>query len=77
MVTLLLLRLNPATSYVNITTKSAIKQIQLFSTKGQIVKSVVTSGYNYSLPVSDLAAGEYILRLTTATETINKTIVKE
>jgi hypothetical protein len=68
---------NPASSYVNITSRLLIKRIQLFSTTGQLLRDISTANNNYKLMISDLQTGQYFLRLETDNQVFNQKIIKQ
>ena len=68
---------NPANDYVNIKAAEIIKTIQLFSATGQLLKAVKLSSNNYTLDIKMLTAGQYTLRVETASGQVNQKIIKE
>jgi hypothetical protein len=68
---------NPASSVVTIQSGSIMNRIQLFSAVGQLLLNVAPAAANYNLPVSQLPAGQYFLRIETDKEIINQKIIKQ
>jgi len=56
---------NPATSEVNFTNLNGVTSIELVNLIGQIVKTVDVSAADLSLNVSDVASGNYIVKIIT------------
>ncbi|WP_460553047.1 S8 family serine peptidase [Ferruginibacter profundus] len=68
---------NPASAFVLVQSRSAMSRIQLYSSTGQLVADVVPAGNSYRLPLDNVAAGQYFLRIETKDGVINKKISKE
>ncbi|MCC6369668.1 MAG: T9SS type A sorting domain-containing protein [Bacteroidia bacterium] len=51
--------------------------VELFSTDGRKITSVLVEGHAHSLNVSELNSGLYLLKLSTDKETVSKIIVKQ
>jgi len=68
---------NPASSYVIIHSSLLVNRVQLYSATGQLLVNAVPARNSYSLKLDQLPAGQYILRVETNNEIINKKIIKE
>jgi hypothetical protein len=68
---------NPASGYINIYAKSAIKQIQLLSNDGRLLQAAKPNAGFYRMQLSNIAAGEYFVRIETADGVVNQKIIKQ
>ncbi len=68
---------NPASNYINIYAKSAIKQIQLLNPNGMLLQTAKPNATYYRLQFSNIAAGEYFVRIETADGIVNQKIIKQ
>lgn len=68
---------NPAEAYLNIISKANISRIQLFDSKGQLLRTIQSQNNFYKLETGTLAAGEYFLRIQTNNAVINKKFIKQ
>ncbi|MGC4103417.1 S8 family serine peptidase [Ferruginibacter sp.] len=67
---------NPASSFAVIQSSSVIKRIQLYSSTGQLMLSVIPSTVSYELPLQNLASGQYIIKIETKDGVTNKKLTK-
>lgn len=65
---------NPSTDVVNITTNEIAESIQILSADGTILKSIVPSGSQSNINISDLATGQYFVVINTANGPFSKSI---
>jgi len=71
---------NPATNVINVSSKSnaAITAVSIVDLNGRTVKSVtVESLSNVQISISDLAAGAYLMNITSKEGAITKKIIKQ
>lgn len=68
---------NPADNYINVSTTFRTEKAEVFNLLGQVVYSETVSGNNFTVNVSGLAPGTYILRLSNAETFTTKMIVRE
>jgi hypothetical protein len=68
---------NPASNYINIYAKSAIKQIQLLNPNGSLLQAVKPNATFYRMQLSNIAAGEYFVRIETADGIVNQKFIKQ
>ncbi len=68
---------NPASTYVNIFSKSSMQQIQLLGPTGQVLKTITTNANSYRLTTAGLAAGQYIVRIETTAGVMNQKFIKQ
>ena len=66
---------NPATSVLNIQCENGTESVEIFSLQGQLLQS--ENGDVKSMNIRNLAAGTYIVRITTGEGIINQKFVKE
>ena len=67
------IRPNPCGDFLNIESESRIKQVSVFSLTGFLM---MTSGTESRINMSSLKAGQYIIEVTTETETIREKLIK-
>ncbi len=65
---------NPAKAQLNITSKDPVSQVELFDRSGKLLKQQ-TGGS--AVDVSDLAAGNYLVRITCGKTVVTKTFCRE
>jgi hypothetical protein len=67
------IRPNPCGNFLDIESESSIKQVSVFSLTGFLM---MTSGTESRINMSSLKAGQYIIEVTTETETIREKLIK-
>ena len=68
---------NPAHDIISITATVTIKEIDCYSSTGQLVKKVLPASTQYTLAVKQLAADIYTLRIVTASNVFTTKVVKQ
>ena len=68
---------NPASAFITISAKTTIKQIQLFSSKAQLLLTVSPQSNNYKLQINNLSSGNYFLRIQTEDGIVNRKFIKQ
>jgi subtilisin family serine protease len=68
---------NPAGDFVAISSPDVIKQINFYSPNGQLVIKTLPSSNLVNVPVKQLPAGIYVLRIITGNETITTKLIKQ
>ncbi|MBE7179542.1 MAG: T9SS type A sorting domain-containing protein [Mucilaginibacter polytrichastri] len=68
---------NPASAVVTVYSKNTMKQIQLLGANGQLLKTVTPNATVQQLPIANLAAGQYMLRIQTANGVVNEKFIKQ
>lgn len=64
---------NPVKEYFTIDTNDQIEQVEIYSTSGKLLKTVKSKKIN----ISDLAKGNYLVKIKTDKEIITQKIIKE
>jgi len=67
---------NPATNFVNINCEN-IKNIQIFSADGKMIKNISTQNDDFQIDMSDMPSGEYFFMIETKEGTITRKVVKK
>ena len=68
---------NPASGFINVYAKTNMKQILLMSPGGRLLQRVNPNSTTYRMDISHFAAGEYFVRIETATGVINQKFIKQ
>jgi len=68
---------NPAKSKVSIQSIEKMKQIQLFSINGQLMKTIHPNANNTTLELSNYTPGTYIINVLIATDVVKKKLIIE
>jgi Subtilase family/Secretion system C-terminal sorting domain len=68
---------NPASGFINVYSKTNMKQIQLVSPGGGALQTIKPNATSYRLEISNLASGVYFLRIETANGWVNQKFVKQ
>ena len=66
---------NPTSDVLNIQTKEIVTRVEVVNAQGQVIKQI--NGNVNWISVSDLAAGTYILKVTTANGVATQRFVKQ
>ena len=68
---------NPASTYINLFSKTNMGQVQLFDSKGQLLQTVKPQSSFYKLETGKLAAGQYFIRIQTNNGIVNEKFIKQ
>ncbi len=68
---------NPASTYINISSKNNMSQVQLFDSKGQLLQTIKPQSNFYKLETNKLAGGQYFVRIQTSSGILNEKFIKQ
>ncbi len=71
---------NPAKETITIrikTNKDELQEVKIYSTNGQLFKTINLTGFEKSVSIADLPIGTYLLEIRTSNSMIHKRLVKE
>lgn len=66
---------NPAYDFLNVASFSEIKNVAVYNTAGQLVSEMNTSGTEVNMPISDLSAGVYFVKIKTVDQTVTRKFI--
>ncbi len=68
---------NPASAYINVISKTSMRQVQVFNSKGQLLQTIKPQSNFYKLETGRLSAGQYFIRIHTNNSIINEKFIKQ